>query len=811
MSIATSFYHPTSLYPRLNKMKKILPVLLFLFFVSFAAHSQKHTISGYVQDSTSGEMLIGASVFDAQSGLGTTANEYGFFSLTLPGGEVDLTVSYVGYNPYIELLNLTDDRELVVELAPSLSIEEVTVTTNRPQDVVRSSQMSSVQLSPKQIKAMPAFLGETDVLKALQLMPGVQSGTEGTSGMYVRGGGPDQNLILLDGVPIYNADHLFGFFSVFNPDAISNVTLIKGGFPAHYGGRLSSVIDIRLKEGNMKEFKGSGSVGIISSRLMLEGPIVEDKTSFMISARRTYIDILARPVIRIINNQTGNKGTAGYYFYDANIKINHKFSNKDRIYLSAYSGRDRLMVKDEYEYLFNDTLQTEKSDYGLYWGNLTSVLRWNHKYGNKFFSNLSVLYSNYKFDVYESYETIRDDKLFRQYQFDYFSGIEDVGAILDFDYHPGPGHSIKFGGKYLYHRFKPGVLAYKSTEELDSLDLEFGNEIIDAQEFYIYAEDKMNIGNRFLVNLGLHYSAFSVQDEYYHSLQPRISSRFLITDNFSVKAAITRMQQYIHLLTNATIGLPTDLWLPTTKRIPPEQSWQGALGFAYNLNNEWTFTLEGFYKNMTNLIEYKEGSSFLEIETEWEDKVEVGDGWAYGAEFFARRDIGKLTGWIGYTLGWSNRQFLTLNDGNPFPYTYDRRHDVSVVAMYKFTERTDISVTWVYGTGKAVTLGVARYAPDNWADRYREDPYFYNDWDEIEYYNGKNGFREPAYHRLDVSLNRHKEKEWGSQTWSFGAYNLYNRQNPFYLYFGRDYNGTRQLRQVSLFPIIPSISYSFNF
>lgn len=790
-------------------MKRIA-VFVFSILLPLQLAAQKYTISGYVQDQATGEKLIGASVFDAESGLGTTANEYGFFSLTLPEGEVAMTVSYVGYTPFLENIVLDRNLEYQVELVPDLQIEEVTVTTNRPQDVVRSSQMSSVQLSPKQIKAMPSFLGESDVLKALQLMPGVQSGTEGTSGMYVRGGGPDQNLILLDGIPIYNADHLFGFFSVFNPDAISNVTLIKGGFPAHYGGRLSSVIDIRLKEGNMKEFKGSGSVGLISSRLMLEGPLVQDKTSFMFSGRRTYMDILARPVIRIINNQTGNRGMAGYFFYDANLKINHKFSSKDRLYLSAYSGRDKLMVRNEYEYMFSDTLQTEKTDYGLYWGNLTSVLRWNHKYGNKFFSNLSVLYSNYKFDVYESYETLKNQQPFTRFQFDYFSGIEDVGAILDFDYYPDPRHSIKFGGKYLYHSFKPGVMAYKSTEALDSFDLEFGNEIIDAQEFYVYAEDKMNIGNRILVNLGLHYSAFIVQDEYYQSLQPRISGRFLVTDELSVKAAFTRMQQYIHLLTNATIGLPTDLWLPTTKRIPPEESWQTALGFAYNLNNEWSFTVEGFYKSMTNLIEYREGSSFLEVNTEWEDKVETGDGWAYGVEFFARRDVGRLTGWIGYTLGWSNRQFLTLNDGKVFPYTYDRRHDISVVAMYRFSEQTDISATWVYGTGRAVTLGVARYAPDHWVSR-NENEYYYGEWDEIEYYDGKNGFREPAYHRLDFSLNRHKTNEWGTQTWSFGAYNIYNRQNPFYLYFGSDYNGKRQLRQVSLFPIIPSISYSFNF
>lgn len=790
-------------------MLKHIVLLYFLLLPLIFLSGQRHTISGYVQDAETGEKLIGASVYDIERNLGTITNEYGFFSVTLPEGEVDFMVSYVGYTSYGEQIMLSRDIERIIELEPSLELEEVTVTTNRPQDVVDNIQMSALNISPKQIKALPVFLGESDLFKALQLMPGVQSGTEGTSGMYVRGGGPDQNLILLDGVPIYNADHLFGFFSVFNPDAISNVTLIKGGFPAHYGGRLSSVVDIRLKEGNMREFKGSGSVGIISSRLLLEGPIVKDKTSFLVSARRTYLDVLARPVIRLINNYNGNKGTAGYYFYDANLKINHKFSNKDRIFLSAYSGRDKAFVRDEYDYMYDDTLYTDKSDFGLYWGNITSVLRWNHVYGNKFFSNVSLMYSNYTFDVYEKYETLKNNRRSSRFSFDYFSGIEDVGTIIDFDYHPSPNHAIRFGGKYLYHSFKPGVSAFSSTEELDSLELEFGSDIVNAHEYYVYAEDKINIGNRLLMNVGAHYSAFWVQDEYYQSFQPRVSARFLVNNNLSIKAAGTRMQQYIHLLTNSTIGLPTDLWLPTTKDIPPQESWQAALGVAYNLNNKWSFTAEGFYKTMQNLIEYREGASFLEVADDWESKVEVGDGWSYGAEFFARRDVGKLTGWIGYTLAWSWRRFENQNSGEPFPYAYDRRHDVSVVGMYRFSDRTDISVTWVYGTGKAMTLGVARYAPDFM--QLNTDYYYYGYWNEIEYYAGKNGFREPAYHRMDVALNRHKEKKWGTQTWSFGLYNAYNRQNPFFLYFGYDENNTRQLRQVSLFPIIPSVSYSFNF
>ncbi len=789
----------------MKHLRSINIVIIILF--PLILNAQKYTINGFVQDAASGEKLIGASVFDSNSGLGTTSNEYGFYSLTLTAGQIDFGVSYVGYTSYIESIELNEDMQIIVDLDPSIELEEVIVTTNRPRDIVKSSQMSTITLSPKQIKALPVFLGEADVFKALQLMPGVQSGTEGTSGMYVRGGGPDQNLILLDGVSIYNADHLFGFFSVFNPDAISNVTLTKGGFPARYGGRLSSVVDIRLKEGNMKEFSGSGSIGIISSRILLEGPIVKDKTSFLISARRTYLDILVRPVIRAVNNANGDNGTAGYYFYDANLKINHKFSNKDRIFLSAYSGRDKVTMRNEYDYINDDSIYTEQSDYGLYWGNVTSVLRWNHIYGNKFFSNVSLIYSNFKFDVFENFYSYVNDRKVSAYEFEYYSGIEDLGGIIDFDYYPNPNHSIKFGGKYLYHNFKPGVTAFSSTYETDSINMEFGNEIVNSSEFYIYAEDNIKIGKRLLVNLGLHYSAFLVQDEFYNSLQPRISSRFLITDNLSIKAAFTRMEQYIHLLTNSTIGLPTDIWLPTTKDIPPQESYQTAIGAAYNLNDEWSITIEGFYKTMSNLIEYKEGASFFEIGEDWENKVEIGDGLSYGAEFLVRRDAGKLTGWIGYTLAKTDRFFENQNDGEPFPYTYDRRHDISIVAMYKFSDRTDISATWVYGTGKALTLGVARYASFQEGGAH---PFYYDYWREVEYYNGKNGFREPAYHRLDVALNRHKKKDWGEQTWSFGLYNAYNHLNPFYLYFGHE-NNSRVLKQVSIFPIIPSVSYAFNF
>lgn len=784
---------------------------LLLFILTINLAGQKYTLSGYVQDNATGERLIAASVYDSIRGKGTSTNEYGFFSLSVPAGEIRLLASYVGYSTFSETIRLGANLNMNIHLEPSLELEEVVVTTNRPRDIVQDVQMSTVHIPVKEIRTIPMFMGEADVIKTIQLMPGVQSGTEGTSGIYVRGGGPDQNLFLLDGVPIYNANHLFGFFSVFNPDAISSITLTKGGFPAHYGGRLSSVLDIRLKEGNMKEVKGSGSVGLIASKLTVEGPIIRDKTSFLLSARRTYLDILARPIIRAVNKANGVEGMTGYYFYDVNAKINHKFSEFDRIYLSLYHGRDRLYIDNEENRIDDDTSYQTRSESGLYWGNLTTALRWNHVYGNKLFSNASLIYSNYRFDTFDETRMLVNGKYDLGFSYDYYSGIEDLGGMADFDYRPSTAHTLRFGAKYLYHIFSPGIETLESTD--DTLRLEFNSDPVNAHEFYLYGEDNFQLGSRIRANVGLHYSAFAVRGEFYHSLQPRFTGRLLITPDLSLKAAFSRMDQYIHLLTNSTIGLPTDIWVPATDRTPPQSSYQSALGLAYNLNDSWYFTLEGFYKTMSGLIDYSEGSSFFEFGVDWEDKIERGGtGLSYGMEFLARKDLGRIRGWVGYTLSKVDLQFENLNNGDPYPYTYDRRHDVSVVLMFRVNEETDLSATWVYGTGKARTLAVSRYAP---GDYYFEDgsmyPFSYYYYQEIQYYKGKNAYREPAYHRLDVAVNRHRETKWGRQTWSFGLYNAYNRQNPFFLFFGYDNYGNRALKQMSIFMLIPSISYSFEF
>ncbi len=785
-------------------MRNAWMLLICITFLSFGKLSaQSHTISGFVSDAATGEKLIYASVYDDVSKQGCITNEYGYFSLVLKNQDVDLIVSYVGYNVFTKSLKLSDDLKLDVELNPVITLQEVLVTDKKAEEMVKSSQMSTIDIPIKKIQNLPVLLGEADVMKTIQLMPGVQSGQEGASGIYVRGGGPDQNLILLDGVPVYNADHLFGFFSVFNPDAISSVKLIKGGFPARYGGRLSSVVDIRMKEGNLKEWHGSGAIGNVSSKLTIEGPILKDKTGILLSARRTYIDLLARPIIDLA---TPGDVTAGYFFHDVNAKIHHQLGDNDKLFLSLYTGRDKAYSKYSDQWVYDNIIHEDKSEDELYWGNLTTSLRWNHVFGPHVFANTTLIYSNYKFSVGTAYESIENDKLAESYEMNFISGIEDVGAHIDFDMNWFQNHSMKSGVNYLYHTFKPGVSAYSMKDDEAEINQSIGNNPVYAHEYAVYFEDNWKMSSRWLTNIGLHYSGIGLNKGFYHALQPRISTRFLINEKLSVKAAYARMQQYLHLLTNSTIGLPTDLWMPCTDSIPPQLADQVALGISWNINDMYDLSIEGFYKEMDNLISYKEGASFFDVSNNWQSKLEIGTGQAYGVELLLRKNYGRFSGWLGYTMSWSWRQFDNLNFGEKFPYKYDRRHDLSIALTYKYKENIDFGMTWVYGTGNAITLALARY--QSFTGMNEQDYYYPID---IEYYDSKNAYRMPAYHRLDLSANFHKEKKWGERTWSVGLYNAYNRQNPFYLYFGTDWNGNRQLKQLSLFPTIPFVRYSFNF
>jgi len=801
-------------------MKKIFLLCLFSGIVTFLS-AQKYTISGYVTDIENGEKLIGANVYDANNYKGSITNSYGFFSLTLDGGKVLFTTSYVGYTPYQKELNLTGDSKLNIELKPTIELKEVIVQGKSSEGGVESSQMSLIEIPMKTIQNLPVLLGEADIIKTIQLLPGVQSGSEGMSGMYVRGGGPDQNLILLDGVPVYNVNHLFGFFSVFNSDAIHDVKLIKGGFPSRYGGRLSSVLDISMKEGNSKEFKGSGSIGLISSKLTIEGPVGQN-ASFIVSARRTYIDVLAYPFIKMVEKSEGyDKFYAGYYFYDLNGKINYKLSDKNRLYLSVYTGKDRLysIEKDTYTSGFYDennnyyeSSTTYKDEVELWWGNITSALRWNYMLTNKLFSNVTLTYSRYKMLTGAEYSVTGEkaDKM------NYNSGISDWGGKIDFDYYPTPNHSIKFGIGDTYHGFNPGVFVetYRASDS-NYVSNELGNSKIFAHELALYAEDDIKIGELLKLNVGLHWSGFLVKDKFYDAFEPRISARVLLSEKWSVKVSMAQMQQYINLLANSNIGLPTDLWVPATDKIKPQMATQYALGSEYSLNRNIDLSVEGFYKVMDNLVEYKEGASFFSLENDWESKIALGKGWSYGIELLVMKKYGNTSGWIGYTWSKSERLFdkpgQEISYGKVFPYKYDRRHDLSIVISHKLSEKVDFGVTWVFGTGNAATLGYEKY-PSNFQSNRLYDPYYTGIYADITYYESRNNFRMPAYHRLDVGINFHKDKKWGKRTWNLSIYNVYNHKNPFYVDWGYDEKDkTNKLYQYSIFPIIPAISYKFEF
>jgi len=785
------------------------------------------TVNGYVREAGSQEALIGVNVYRPGTTIGTTTNTYGFFSLTLPAQDsARIAFSFVGYEPVVRQIDLRKNTSLTVLLTPGRALSEVEVKANRTTErVSESAQMSRIDVPISQIKKIPAFLGEKDVLRVLQLMPGVQKGSEGQTGIYVRGGGPDQNLIILDEATVYNASHLFGFFSVFNGDALKSVELTKGGFPARYGGRLSSVIELNMKDGNKEKLHGEGGIGLIASRLTLEGPFTKNKRgSFLLSGRRTYLDIVAAP---LINAQSDGQTNAGYYFYDFNAKANYDFGAKNKVYLSGYFGRDRFYARDK----------TEGSDVGIGWGNATGTLRWNHLFNQKLFANLSLIYSDYKFSISSDEKNNGAggvDALSTSLR--YSSGIRDVSAKIDFDYYPSPQHSVRFGAQTIAHRFTPSALVVQNTL-IDRYTRDV--EAINAIESGIYIEDTWRPNEKWRINGGLRLSLFSQKEVSYLRPEPRLSMSYQLQPGLSAKASYATMNQYVHLLSNTGIGLPTDLWVPTTDRVKPQQSRQVAVGLAkdfsdnFPLGSGFALTVEGYYKTMQNIINYKEGASFLLIDdptsaerVRWEDNVTAGRGWSYGAEVLLQRKTGRLSGWLGYTLSWTQWQFAELNGGRPFYPRYDRRHDVSVVGIYELSKRITLSGTWVYGTGNALTVPIASYRA------YRHDPgtqfttgpagvpsliapLFDTGTRANDYDREKNSFRAEAYHRFDVSIQFHKQKKHHERTWEFSLYNAYNRRNPFF-YRLETVNTTGQpnrtgLFRYSVFPVVPSFSYNFKF
>lgn len=783
-------------------MLKHIFVYLLLLVSATASAQNKVTLSGYVRDAQSGEALIAATIYIRELQLGAQTNTYGFYSVSVPPGTYSVLYTYVGYNNIEQQMALIESKTYNAEMQSQSEMQAVEVTDTRRDENVQNTEMGTLSLSIEKIKTLPVIFGEVDILKALQLMPGVQSAGEGNSGFYVRGGGPDQNLVLLDDAVVYNPGHLFGFFSVFNSDAVKNITLIKGSMPANYGGRLSSVVDVSMKEGNVKEFHAAGGIGLIASRLTLEGPIEKHKGSFVLSGRRTYIDMLVKP----FSKGTNFEGS-GYYFYDANLKANFAFSKKDRLYLSGYFGRDKFTFKS----------QTGSFNANIPWGNSTATLRWNHLFSDRLFMNASAIYNDYKFEFGGSQS---------DFEIRLASGIRDYNGKVDFDYYSSFNHHFKTGFNYTFHKFIPNQVSGKTGDT----ELKPDNSLIKyAHEAGVYILDDFDLASWLKVNMGVRYSYFGQAGPYtqyqydinenktdstyfgagsvvksYGGWEPRLNLRFQLNPVSSIKASAVKSYQYIHLITNNGSTLPTDLWVPSTLLVQPQQAWQYALGYFRNFkDNTYEASVEVYYKDMKNQIEYRQGYTPTTPVRDQELDYVFGNGEAYGAEFFLNKTKGKFTGWIGYTLSWTYRKFPDLNEGNRYPAKYDRRHDLTLVGTYERNKKWTFSAVFIYGSGNAITL------PTN---------FYFIEQQLVPEYSKLNGYRLFAYHRLDLAAiykpQPKKPRRWQS-SWAFSIYNIYSRQNPYFLYADSKGNTSQgikmSVKQVSIFPILPSVTYNFNF
>lgn len=809
------------------------------------------TISGYIYDRESHETLIADNVYDLISKNGAVSNNFGFYSLSVPPGTVQLRPSYVGYNS--ESISIKSEKDTVIHffLNPSPLLQEVVVEGKRT-EIAHHAETGKISLNSATIRSIPSFMGESDVIKALQQMPGVSVGTEGMAGMYVRGGNADENLYMVDGNPLYHINHLVGLFSTFNPEAVKTMDFYKGSFPARYGGRLSSVIDVRMNDGNMKKFSGSVSIGLISSRATFEGPIVKDKTSFTISLRRTYLDLIARPALYYVskNNKKDNPNEyetmdAGYYFYDFNAKINHRFSDKSRLFLSIYDGKDKLFShyyeKAQNEYSigasydpqnppFKTHLEKRETDlnFDMGWGTRMASLNWAYSINSTLFSNATLVYSRYSSDIAAKTDmhrmlTVREKesdksttaKVGALSKTTYGSGIKDIGYRLEFDYMPVNNHFIRFGTSLLHHNFRPEesriLLSQQNEAEKRNDTVNFANEKVKVKELSLYAEDEIDFGKRLKVNAGVHFSGFFVQGKSYLSAQPRISARYLLSDDWSVKASSGKMNQYVHLLQSSYISLPNDLWVPITKNIKPMTSHQFSTGI-FGKYHGFDLSLEAYYKISRNQVEYKDGAKLLSGNLNWENRVAQGNGKAYGLELMARKNFGKTSGWIGYTLSWAERQFPNgeINRGMTFPAKYDNRHKINIVATHTFNKKFDLNLSWVYATGNWTTLPMEKYIDLN------------NNYSN--YYQQRNNFKMPAYHSMSVSFNYYWHKRNGRMgIWNLSVYNAYLHQNSFLIFPKQEsiyeqqgntqvYKGEKSVfKSICLFPIIPSISYTYKF
>lgn len=774
-------------------MPKLLTIAVFLFFSNLIIHCQNnsYTISGFVYDATNGETLIGANIFVKEINAGTASNSYGFYSLTIPSGKYNVEISFVGFEKQVLKFDLTNNIKQNVQLKRSdFNLEEIIVSDKKADENIKSTKMGTTEIAPREIEKVPVIFGEKDILKTIQLLPGVSSAGEGNSGFIVRGGSADQNLIILDEAPVYNASHLMGFFSVFNSDAIKSAKIIKGIGGPEYGGRLSSVLDISMKDGSLKNYSVYGGIGLISSRLTVEGPIKENTGSFIFAGRRTYADLF----FPLFGDDQLKK--SALYFYDFNGKINYMLGESDRIYLSSYNGRDIFSFNNEF---------------GFDWGNTTATLRWNHIFNEKLFSNSTLIYSDYNYDI-----NIEDSDQSTTVS----SGIRDINFLQDFQYYFNSKNTFKFGLNAIYHTFLPGEISVTGNTNFNSKKIDDNF----ALEFNLYFGHEWSFSDVLKFNYGIRYSTFNLigsgkvysfnEDgnllntkiysdgeliKTYIFFEPRFSANYLLDETSSIKLGYARNTQNIHLLSTASTSTPLDIWQPSTSIIKPEESNLISLGYFKNFdNNSYESSIEIYYKDMKNLIEYKNGADIF-LNEFIESQLVFGEGWSYGAEFYVGKKIGNFTGWLSYTLSATERKFDKINNGKSFPARQDKTHDIALVGIYNLNENWSLSANWVYYTGIAATFPSGKYQIDG---------------QTINLYTERNGYRMPDYHRMDLGatyyFNRSNEKE---MSLTFSAYNVYARQNAFRITFKEDENDPNKTQAVklALFSIVPSITFNFRF
>ncbi|MCC7507198.1 MAG: TonB-dependent receptor [Saprospiraceae bacterium] len=775
--------------------KTFLPFALLLF--AFVAPAQTNvTISGALKDALNGETLIGATVEAVGLGKGNVSNEYGFYSISLPAGKDSITLkfSYIGYQTEFRRIKpAAGSIKLDVSLSPAGAIlNEVVIKANPLEEKVRSTEMSVSTISTREAKALPALLGEVDVIKILQLKPGITPGAEGTTGLFVRGGNSDQNLIVLDEAVVYNANHLFGFFSTFNSDAVKDLKVYKGGFPAQYGGRLSSVIDVRMKEGNNQKFSGSGGLGLIASRLTLEGPIQKDKSSFIVSGRRTYADLITRGVNRANADDPEFNKIPDYYFYDLNTKVNFTLSEKDRLFLSGYFGRDVFTFDDEnFNFLFD-------------WGNATGTARWNHVFGPKLFSNTTFTFSDYRYRI---------RNILTGFSFSLGSNVKDANTKIDFYYQPSNEHTIRFGANATWHGFD--VARLKAGSDDGQINFESGQNY-SGMEYGLYVADEWAVNKNLKLNYGARLSAWQNDPAFYWGFEPRMAANYAISDRWSFKGSYTRMYQYVHLLASSGLSLPTDIWYPSTEGVKPEISDQVAIGTTYLVNDQILITWEAWYKWLQNQVDFKDGAELFGNDSELENQLAIGRGYAYSPlELEIEKKEGRLTGWIGYTLAWVRRgDFPDINEGAYFPPRFDTRHNLNIVGIYKLNRRWQLTSTWSYTSGYVSWLPSGRYTLQDVPGASFQTV--------VPIYGPRNTFRVPPYMRLDVGAVCKFFPKWGESDLTISVYNATDRRNPYFLYIdpnlepafgdgGPEIPTRIQAKQVSLFPVLPSVTWNFKF